>query len=333
MLKTPDWWYQKDAKGAPWWRSGLWLLSALWFAANTVKRALATPYRSPLFVISIGNLTLGGSGKTPIASEVLRILGTQAIGLSRGHGGRLSGPVLVDPSRHSTQEVGDEPLMLALSHRFVISKDRALGLKFIEGQGTKIVVVDDAHQNIKIAKDLHILVVDGDTSNNCWPFGDGGICPNGPLREPLIEGLKRADLCILWMPDLESQPSRDLLGLLSQKPVFIARLKAAPPVVPKRVLGFAGIAKPWKFQATLKSLGYSVVDFMPFPDHKDFESADLDHLTDRAFGLGAELITTQKDWMRLPPIWKNKVGFLPISAQFDDEAGFREALKRAISTS
>jgi tetraacyldisaccharide 4'-kinase len=324
-IKTPGWWYKKDAAGAPWWRPVLWPLSLVWRAVNALKAANARPYRSPLFVISVGNLTLGGSGKTPITGALLDLLAPEAVGLSRGHGGALPGPVTVDPQKHTAAEVGDEPLMLAQAHPFVIACDRAAGLKLIEKRRRKpkpvIAVVDDAHQNLKIAKDLHILVIDGDTRNGAWPFGDGGVCPYGPMREPFKKGLARADLCALWLPDDKAQPDPDLLALLAGKPVFIARLRASAPAMPAPVHGFAGIAKPWKFEATLRGEGYDIAGFDAFPDHAALTGAQLETLAAKAKSAGARLITTQKDWIKLDPAWRERIACLPITAKFDDAAG------------
>lgn len=330
-IKTPDWWYKKNAAGAPWWRPVLWPLSLVWRGVNALKAANARPYRSSLFVISIGNLTLGGSGKTPITGALLDLLAPEATGLSRGHGGSLIGPINVDPGMHTAAEVGDEPLLLAQDHPFVIARDRAAGLRLIEKRRKKpkptIAVVDDAHQNLKIAKDLHILVIDGDTRNGAWPFGDGGVCPYGPMREPFAEGLKRADICVLWMPDDEAQPDPELINLLGSKPVFIARLQASAPAIPAPVYGFAGIAKPWKFEATLRNEGYDLAGFDGFPDHAALSGVELERLATRAGNLGARLITTQKDWIKLDAPWRERIACLPISAKFDDEAGLLKLIR------
>lgn len=331
-IKTPDWWYKKNAAGAPWWRPVLWPLSLVWQAVNAIKAANAHPYHSSLFVISIGNLTLGGSGKTPIAGALLDLLTPEATGLSRGHGGTLKGPINVDPQRHTAAEVGDEPLMLAQNHPFVVAHDRAAGLRLIEQRRRKpkpaIAVVDDAHQNLKIAKDLHILVIDGDTRNGAWPFGDGGVCPYGPMREPLEPGLKRADICVLWMPDDDTIPDPELPRLIGDKPVFIARLQAQAPAIPAPVYGFAGIAKPWKFEATLRAQGYDLAGFEGFPDHATLSESELEDLSATATGLGARLITTQKDWIKLDAEWRKRIACLPISAKFDDEAGLLKLIRR-----
>lgn len=331
-LNTPAWWYKRDATGAPWWRPLLWPLSLVWRGVNALKRANARPYRSSLFVISIGNLTLGGSGKTPVTGEILRLLGRgKAVGLSKGYGGTLDGPVLVDPARHTAAEVGDEPLMLAQAHDFVVAKSRPAGLKLIEATDTQIAVVDDAHQNLQIAKDLHILVIDGDRKNGAWPFGDGSVFPYGPMREPLGVGLARADLCVLWLPDTATEADPALLAMLAPKPVFIARLAAKAPTVTGPVFGFAAIAKPWKFEATLRAEGYDVVGFKGFPDHAEIAGSALEAMAREADGKGARLITTQKDFVKLPAAWCERILNLPIEARFDDDAGFMQALMTTMS--
>ncbi len=334
-MRTPQWWYRRHAEGAPWWRFTLWPLSLLWKIINNLKRHNACPYRSTDFVVSVGNATLGGSGKTPIAGEILRLLrqaDIAAAGLSRGYGGTIEGPIKVDPERHTAAEVGDEPLMLAQDADFWIAHDRADGLRAIEATSARVVVLDDAHQNVKIAKDLHILVVDGNTNNGAWPFGDGGVCPYGPMREPLNDALARADLCVVWMPDEASAPDPELLAMLNAKPIFIARLTAERPKTMAHVLGFAGIAKPWQFEATLRRLGYEVVEFRPFADHVSPSPAELDAMAAEAERQLSEVITTQKDWVRLDTEWRTRVGYLPIAARFENEAEFVHALTSGIET-
>jgi tetraacyldisaccharide 4'-kinase len=330
-IRTPLWWYRKHADGAPWWRPALKPLAALWLAVNDSKRRKATPYRSSLFVISVGNVTLGGSGKTPIAAELLRLLAGHGVaGLSRGYGGSQEHPTRVDPERHTAKDVGDEPLLLARHAPMMVALDRAEGLKALESEGFTVAVVDDAHQNLAIAKDLHILVVDGDTRDGAWPFGDGGVCPDGPLREPLAEGIARADIVVLWMPDAGSQPDPELLALFRGRPVFVARLTPQIPAEKGAVIGFAGIAKPWKFEATLRDAGFDVRGFEAFADHAEIPEGRLHAMAEDALRLGARLITTEKDWVRLSAHWRMHVVPLPIAARFEDERGFLEALAKAL---
>ncbi len=252
-------------------------------------------------------------------------------GLSKGYGGDLDGPVWVDAKTHSAAQIGDEPLMLAANAPLLVAKDRAAGLKRLEQDGIDVAVIDDAHQNLKIAKDLHILVVDGDTRDNAWPFGDGGVCPYGPMREPFEEGLARADICVLWMPDEDAAPDPGLVALLAPKPVFVARLIAQRPGTIGRIFAFAGIAKPWKFEATLRTLGYELSGFRDFPDHVSPSQADLEAMAQAAEADHSQLMTTEKDWVRLDPVWRERVTCLPIVARFDDADGFKAALVVAIS--
>lgn len=331
-LKTPDWWYKREAMGAPLTRYALAPLSWVWRAVSLFQRASAKPYRSSVCVISVGNATLGGSGKTPIARELLRRLrklDIKAIGLTRGYGGSLTGPIKVDPRQHTAAEVGDEALMLARDYDMVVSRDRAEGLRLIEMQGADIALLDDAHQNPKITKDVHLLVVDADTSDDAWPFGDGALFPMGPMREPLTEAIGRADIVILWLPGEQAVADAKLVKLFGDKPVFVARLIPMPVTPPGPVFAFAGIAKPWKFRATLESLGYELLDFTAFADHEPLSEAHLSALHEAATDHGAPLITTEKDWVRLSDEWRQKVTYLPITARFDDQAGFMRVLLKA----
>ena len=322
-LNTPRWWYDRERRHAPMLRFALLPLSWLWAAATARRIARATPVDPGIAVISVGNLTVGGSGKTPVAREVLRLLraaGVEAQALSRGYGGTLAGPVRVDPAVHSAAEVGDEPLMLALDSPAWIARDRVAGARAAAAAGAAVVVLDDGHQNPALKKTLSLIVVDGETRGDEWPFGDGSVFPSGPMREPLRAGLARADAVVILLPADAPDADPELLETFGALPVFIARLEpaAAPPSGP--LLGFAGIAKPWKVERSLKAAGADLVDFAPFPDHAAFREPDLRFLADRADQFGARLITTEKDWSRLPPEWRARVVSWPVRAVFEDEA-------------
>jgi tetraacyldisaccharide 4'-kinase len=326
-LKTPEWWYQKHPK-APWWRPLLWPVSKLWAVVTARKIAKAIPYHSRLKVISVGNLTAGGSGKTPIAHEILRLLNAQgykAVGLSRGYGGSLTGPINVDFNTHIAAEVGDEPLLIAEDQPMWIARDRAEGLRSLEATDAQIVVVDDAHQNVAIHKDVHIVVVDGDTSGGQWPFGDGGIVPYGPLREDFKAGLMRADLIVLWLPE-GLTPDPELVAIFEAKPVLIARLVPETIDTAPDYVAFAGIAKPWRFETTLKAAGVRLKGFKAFADHQPLTPDDIAHLQTQAQAAGAQLITTQKDWTRLAPEDRARIKVLRIRAKFEDETRLIQSL-------
>ncbi|MBN9318168.1 MAG: tetraacyldisaccharide 4'-kinase [Caulobacterales bacterium] len=324
-LRTPRWWYLRHAP-APITRALLRPLSWLWAWATARKIARATPVDPGVPVICVGNFTVGGVGKTPIVRALaLRLAG--AHGLSRGYGGSLEGPVRVDPTVHTAAEVGDEALMLAHDFPMWIARDRAAGARAAAEAGARVVVMDDGHQNPSVKKTLSLVVVDGETRGEEWPFGDGAVFPAGPMREPLKSGLARADAVIVLLPADLPEADPELLALFADKPTLIARLEPAgrPPSGPQ--VGFAGIGKPWKVERALKAAGCELADFAPFPDHGTYDEATLRFLADRAALYGAGLVTTEKDWVRLPAEWRARVVAWPVVARFEDQAALDAVLK------
>lgn len=328
-LSTPRWWYEREPRHARVTRLLLKPASWLWAAATARRIARAQPVDIGVPVISVGNLTVGGSGKTPIAREILRLLRSRAIeahALSRGYGGRLQGPLRVDPALHSAADVGDEPLMLATDAPVWIARDRAAGARAAVEAGAGALILDDAHQNMVLQKSLSLIVVDGETRADEWPFGDGSVFPSGPMREPLRAGLDRAHVVVVLLPADHPAPEPDLIAQFGDLPVFIARLMPVAPPPPGPQVGFAGIAKPWKVERALMAAGCDLKDFVPFPDHAAFREDDLAFLSDRAALFEAGLVTTEKDWVRLPPAWRTRVTSWPVVARFEDEDGFAACL-------
>ena len=189
--------------------------------------------------------------------------------------------------------------------------------------------MDDGFQNPGVKKALSLVVVDGETRGDEWPFGDGGVFPTGPMREPLAAGLARADAVVLLMPaDLET-PDPNLLALFGKKPVLIARLEPLGPPPSGRQFGFAGVGKPWKVERALQAAGCDLADFAPLPDHAAYDARTLAALAERARRLDAGLVTTEKDWVRLPPTWRHRVVAWPVRARFEDEAALGKLLTSA----
>jgi tetraacyldisaccharide 4'-kinase len=329
-LSTPRWWYTRGQRTAPVARALLTPVSWLWAGVTARRLARAQPADPGVPVICVGNLTLGGAGKTPIVRELAGRLAARGLAvhlLSRGYGGRLAGPVQVDPQAHSSADVGDEPLMLARDFPVWVARDRAAGARAAAAAGAEVVVMDDGHQNPSVRKALSLVVVDGETREGEWPFGDGRVFPAGPLREPLAAGLARADAVIALLPADLAALDPELAATLSSRPVLVARLQPAqaPPTGPQ--LGFAGVGKPWKVERALRAAGCQLVDFAPFPDHFAYDEGTLRALAARAELFGAGLVTTEKDWVRLPPAWRAKVAAWPVRAGFEDP----EALERALA--
>lgn len=329
-LATPRWWYVREGAPAPVLRLLLRPLSWVWAGVTARRIARAAPIDPGVPVICVGGLTVGGTGKTPVVREVLarlRAAGVEAHGLSRGYGGRLAGPHRVDPAAEAAADVGDEPLMLSRDGPFWIARDRPAGARAAVAAGAQAVVLDDGHQNPALAKALSLVVVDGETRGGEWPFGDGAVFPAGPLREPLALGLARADAVVLLLPTGLAEPDPELLAVFGDTPALLARIEpaAAPPPGPQ--LGFAGVGKPWKVERALRAAGCDLLDFAPFPDHHAYTPSDLRFLADRAAALGAGLVTTEKDWVRLPLQWRERVTAWPIMVRFDDPAALNDLLR------
>ncbi len=330
-LETPRWWYSRDRRVMPVTRALLTPVSWIWAAATARRIARAVPVDPGVPVICVGNLTMGGAGKTPLVREIAARLMQRGVTvhlLSRGYGGSLTGPVRVDPQRHRAAEVGDEPLMLARDCPVWVSRDRAAGARAAAEAGAQVVVMDDGHQNPSLRKALSLVVVDGETRGDEWPFGDGRVFPAGPMREPLAAGLARADAAVVLLPADLPAPEAELLSALRARPTLAAHLRpaVAPPSGPQ--VGFAGVGKPWKVERALQAAGCELADFAPFPDHFAYDESTLARLADRAALFGAGLITTEKDWVRLPPGWRERVRPWPVRAAFDDP----DALDRLLAT-
>jgi tetraacyldisaccharide 4'-kinase len=332
-LPTPRLWYERGRRRASPTRLLLKPVAAVWAGVTARRIARTRPFDPGVPVICVGGLTLGGTGKTPVAREILDRLaarGVAAHALSRGYGGRLKGPLRVDPSQHTAGDVGDEPLMLARDHPTWIAADRIAGAVSAVGSGAKAIVMDDGHQNPSLKKTLSLVVIDGETRDGEWPFGDGDVFPAGPMREPLAVGLARADAIVLMLPaDLEhADPA--LWVLFGDTPILVARLEPLSPPPPGPQVGFAGVGKPWKIERALAAAGCDLVDFVPLPDHAHFTEATLSAIAARAERLGAGLVTTEKDWVRLPPHWRDRVTAWPVRARFEDEAGLDRLLASAV---
>jgi tetraacyldisaccharide 4'-kinase len=335
-LSTPEWWYTRGLSarrgGMPLIRAVLTPVSWIWAAVTARRIARGTPIDPGVPVICIGNVTMGGAGKTPVARAVAERLAARGKAvhlLSRGYGGALAGPLRVDPEQHTSADVGDEPLMLAADFPVWVSRDRAAGARAAAASGAQVIVMDDGFQNPSVKKALSLVVVDGETRRDEWPFGDGRVFPAGPMREPLATGLKRADAVLILLPADLAQPDPELVAALKGPALLTAHLQpaAAPPAGPQ--VGFAGVGKPWKVERALQAAGCDLKDFAPFADHVAYDEAVLRRLAERASVFDAGLVTTEKDWVRLPPAWRERVTPWPVAAVFDDPAALDALLTKA----
>lgn len=265
-------------------------LAAL-YAAATALRLSRAGWQAPIPVLCIGNAGAGGSGKTTVALDLgarLIARGRRVAFLTRGYGGRLRGPVRVDPLRHSAAETGDEALLLAATAATYLGADRAATARMAIAQGADMLVLDDGLQNPSLRKTLSLLVIDGATG-----FGNARVIPAGPLREPVPAAAARSSAALLIGPDATGA----LAQLPADLPVLRARLVSAPPPSGP-LIAFAGIGRPEKFRATLQAAGGEVRQFHAFPDHHPYTESDLRPILQAA--AGAAVVTTPKDMVRVP---------------------------------
>lgn len=301
-MRAPEFWNRRGPAAAL-----LAPLGALYGLSVAWKAHRARPYRASARVICVGNLTAGGSGKTPVALTIgaqLKAKGRKVFFLTRGYGGSEEGPIEV-AAHGSAERVGDEALLLAQTAPTILAHDRAKGAALADCRGAEVIVMDDGHQNFSLAKDLSLVVVDGRTG-----FGNGRMIPAGPLRESVRQGLKRADAVIVM-----GHGNPDLKGY--QGAVLNAQLVPdGDGLRGKRVFGFAGIGRPEKFVATLKEAGALVMGTQFFDDHHPFQAGEIVALKARADG--AQLITTEKDFVRLKEENRAGIAVMKVRAQFDD---------------
>jgi tetraacyldisaccharide 4'-kinase len=322
-----------------WWKHGsgtLLVPFAGLYGAAAAWRMHAEGQRAGVPVICLGNLTVGGAGKTPAAIAVARLLlaaRQRPFFLTRGYGGRLRGPVRVDPAAHGSADVGDEPLLLARLAPTIVARDRAAGAAMAQSGGATVIVMDDGFQNPSLVKDLSILVVDGRRG-----IGNGRMIPAGPLRAPLDTQIARAQALVVVGPADRVAPLLDVARRYDVK-IFHGRLeperRALAVVGSRKVLAFAGIGNPEKFFATLAEAGVEIADRASFPDHHRYTAADAATLLKRADAANLVLLTTEKDLARLTgeprlAALAARANALPVRLVIDEHDAFRDMIVAAV---
>jgi len=319
-LREPEFW-KRDAN--PWPARLLLPVEGLYALATVIRRWCHRPYRPPVPVVVAGGLTLGGSGKTPLALALAeRLAARRPHFITRGYGGRSKGPLRVDPMRHTAAEVGDEPLLLAGQAPTWVARNRAAGARAAVEAGAGLLILDDGFQNPFLAKDLALLSIDGEGG-----IGNGHVFPAGPLREPLTLALGRATAVVRIGDDLVGV-ERLVRGRRPILPASLLPTDEAAALAGRRVFAFAGIGRPEKFFASLRTLGAELVTTRAFPDHHPYSATEAAVLLSEAAQMKAIAVTTAKDQVRLPPAVRGQVTVLAIRLAFAQSRALEDLLAR-----
>jgi tetraacyldisaccharide 4'-kinase len=329
MIKAPKFWYKDDTLS----KVIAFLaypVSIIWIVISYIKKNMSMPYKSKLKVICIGNLNIGGTGKTPFTIytyKILKELGYKPAFLTRGYGGLEKGPMQVKP-RHKFKDVGDEALLLNKVGPTIISADRSQGAKFIESHKDNydVILMDDGLQNNQLEKNIKLLLVDKKLK-----FGNGFCVPAGPLREPINNGLSNIDAIILTG---NNEKNTDLKNKLAQKPVFNSSIKVIKPskIKANKFMSFCGLANPDKFNETLYQNKYNIISTKLFPDHYQYTEEDINNLILDAKNQNLTLITTEKDYVKIKDK-KNEINVLSIESNLEktDEKKFKIFLEEKLN--
>lgn len=310
-MRAPQFWYEPNT----WKAKFLYPLGYFYNLLTLLRGKLAKPQSYSCLTICIGNLNVGGTGKTPttiaLAQHFLK-KGLQVHVVSRGYKGKFQGTFLVDPQKHKSDEVGDEPLLMSEFTSVWVSNKRKNGIAAAENAGAQIVLLDDGFQDPSFHKDFSLIVVDGEKG-----FGNKKCMPAGPLRENIVQGFKRADALVIVgqrIYKFDTFPTHLKIIHSTLKPI-----ETGMNWKEGKYLAFAGIADPSKFFKTLRSLGANLIDCVALSDHQKLDGQVLKRLERKANSAHAQLVTTEKDAVRLSNTYRKKVLSLPVRIEFDDK--------------
>ena len=308
-MKTPKFWYSKNSIISILLRP----ISFLWVLGSILRKKKSYNFNN-IKIIKVGNVVVGGSGKTPTVISIVRKLANskyQVHIISRGYKGSIKKSTLVNTDIHSYKEVGDESIILSKIAPTWIGNNRIESIKNAQKMGAKIVVLDDGIQDTSIKGDLNLLVFNG-----LQGLGNGKIIPAGPLREKLSDSIKKCHLSIIIDEDINNIANK-LNNLL---PIIKAKINIESEYLNnfknKNVVAFCGLGFPEKFFKTIKEIGCNIRYKKSFPDHYQYKEKDLKELIDIAIKYNSLLITTEKDHIKILKKYRNRIYYFPITVDF-----------------
>ena len=302
----------------------LFPFSFFYFLVSKIDKKLKKINKVGIPVICIGNINTGGSGKTPFAIYLANLLKKKKINthiVSRGYLGKLRGPIKVDLKKHSSNDVGDEALLLAKQTDTWVSKNKFEGALKATLDGADVIILDDGLQNYSLYQDLKILIVDGG-----FGFGNEFILPAGPLRETINSGIKKSDILILFNKDENCIEKR----IKNKIPVIYgnSKIKKFANLKNKKIISFSGMGRPEKFYSSLKEKKLNVLKFFSFPDHYSYSKKKIDSLLKYAKKNNSILVTTLKDKQRINISQRKRMVFLDLEIEIKQEKKLINFLKK-----
>lgn len=322
-MRAPDFWQSGPTTAIGHLLSPLGVL----YASATSLRASQRPsWTAPAPVICLGNIVMGGAGKTLVGLNLVKQLiaiGKKPHVVIRGYGGSVNGPTEVDIQKHTHEEVGDEALLYTVLTSTWVGRDRVASAKCAIDAGADVIIMDDGFQNPSLAKSLSLLIFDGN-----YGIGNGYGFPAGPLREFLGASTKRADAIIGI-----GQLPQNILSAANEKPVFTADTVATENndvFKGERVIAFAGIGRPQKFFDSLSAAGANIVQSIIFADHHNYTDAEIRNLQREAESKSAKLVTTTKDHVRLSPEAKENILPFHVDVKWQNKSAFLDFITDGI---
>ena len=335
-FKTPDFWYNTRSPLSFMLRTLLlpasWIYHLGTWINKTFHKKYVKQYRSTLPIICVGNLVAGGAGKTPTVMALAKYFKEAELNVAfilRGYGTNIEEPIKVDNKKHTHLDVGDEAMMLSYYGETFVCNNRVKAIKLAEESDADLIIADDGLQNYTFMKDIKILVLNGTDG-----FGNEKLIPAGPLRENRKSLLPEIDMTIIIGEDKRGLKKQFTCPVITAKTV-VPKNCASRAVInkfgQKPIVAFAGIGRPQKFFNTLKKdLNYNVIKTKAYPDHFPYDDKALDELKHLSLIHQAILITTFKDYFRLPKDFKMNVVPVTIDLVFDNQSKMKKVLNRIL---